>query len=136
MLENRSFGLGLLLALAAVWADPALAQHMNAPDRPTCPGPRSTASDAACFEVAYRESDHKLNEVFQQVLKTLAPQDQAALRSAQLLWLKFRDANCEVEHGLYKGGTAAPMVLTACLEAETRHRTDDLLAGFGYRLQR
>ena len=62
--------------------------------------------------------------------------DQKALQAAESLWIQFRDANCEVEHGLYKGGTAAPMVLNACLEALTRQRADDLMIMLGYRLAR
>ena len=33
-------------------------------------------------------------------------------------------------------GSAAPMVLSACLEAVTRQRADDLMAMLGYRLQK
>ena len=78
----------------------------------------------------------RLNDIYEKVLKTLPPDAQNDLQEAELLWLRFRDANCAVEHGLYKGGSAAPMVLSACLQAVTRQRADDLMAMLGYRLQK
>jgi|FEC22Drversion2_1045045.scaffolds.fasta_scaffold00974_3 uncharacterized protein YecT (DUF1311 family) len=114
---------------------PSMAQHMNAADAP-CRSGSANAQISQCFSAAYQDADKKLNDVYRRVVATLGPEDQKALQAAQLLWIRFRDANCEVEHGLYKGGSAAPMVLDACLEALTRQRADDLMTMLGYRLQR
>ena len=132
---RASLAAGVAIAMAGIATSPGtMAQHMNASDAPRCPGATSNAAIGACFETAYRESDRKLNETFQRIVKTMSAEEQAALQSAQLLWIRFRDANCEAERLLYKGGSAAPMVQTACLEAETRHRTEGLMAGFGFPL--
>jgi uncharacterized protein YecT (DUF1311 family) len=125
-----------VLAGFAALAPASRGQHMNAPDGPCRNAGSSTAEQAQCFAMAYQEADKKLNEVYGRVLKTLAPDDQQALAAAERLWIQFRDANCAVEHGLYKGGSAAPMVLTACLEALTRQRGEDLMTMLGYRLPR
>jgi uncharacterized protein YecT (DUF1311 family) len=137
MFKTRAvtFGLILVASLAAGWPA-SLGQHMNAPNGPCKNAGSSTAEQSQCFSAAYREADKKLNDVYAQVLKTLAPEAQQSLQAAERLWIQFRDANCEVEHGLYKGGSAAPMVLTACLEALTRQRADDLMTMLGYRVQR
>ena len=135
MIKTRlvTFGLVLLVGLAA--AGPAsMAQHMNAPDGPCSGKGSSGAATSQCFAVAYQEADKRLNDIYNKVLKTLPPDLQQELQAAELLWIRFRDANCEVEHGLYKGGSAAPMVLSACLEAVTRQRAGDLMTMLGYRL--
>jgi len=137
----RNFGgvimIRLLVAalLAAGCPAAALAQHMNAPDSP-CAGKGSNAEMSGCFAQAHSSTDKRLNEVYRKVMGTLPPDSQKALQAAQLLWIQFRDANCEVEHGLYKGGSAAPMVQSACLEALTRQRADDLMTMLGYRLNK
>lgn len=50
------------------------------------------------------------------------------LPSPSGLWLKYRDATCEAERGLYEGGSASFAVFPACLEAQTRQRMVDLQA--------
>jgi uncharacterized protein YecT (DUF1311 family) len=58
------------------------------------------------------------------------------LKVAQRLWIQFRDANCSAEHELYLGGSAASMVEYACLEAVTRHRTEELNVMYVWRLEK
>jgi uncharacterized protein YecT (DUF1311 family) len=107
MIKTRlvTFGLVLLVGLAA--AGPAsMAQHMNAPDGPCSGKGSSGAATSHCFAAAYQDSNKKLNDIYNKVLKTLPPDLQQSLQEAELLWIRFRDANCAVEHGLYKGGSA------------------------------
>ncbi len=51
------------------------------------------------------ETDAKLNEVYQKVMKTL-PNDQARakLKAAQRAWVAWRDAEIEVSAGIYDDG--------------------------------
>jgi uncharacterized protein YecT (DUF1311 family) len=112
----------------------ATAQHMNASDAPSCPGGSSNAAMGDCFAKALADADRKLNDTFARIVKVLSADERQALQAAQVVWIRFRDANCEAERKLYEGGSAAPMVQTACLEAETRHRTEGLMTGFGFRL--
>jgi len=132
---HGAVAVALVATAFAAACPPSMAQHMNAPDAP-CRSGSANAQISQCFSAAYQDADKKLNDVYRRVVATLGPEDQKALQAAQLLWIRFRDANCEVEHGLYKGGSAAPMVLDACLEALTRQRADDLMTMLGYRLQR
>jgi uncharacterized protein YecT (DUF1311 family) len=108
---------------------------MNAPDAP-CRGPASNAETTACFISASKTADEQLNKVYVRIREILSADEQSDLQAAQRQWLKFRDANCSAERNLYAGGSAAPMVYAACIEANTRQRTTDLKAMYGWRLQK
>jgi uncharacterized protein YecT (DUF1311 family) len=108
---------------------------MNAPDAP-CQGPASNGETTACFISASKAADEQLNKIYVRIGEVLSADEQKDLQAAERLWLKFRDANCSAERNLYAGGSAAPMVHAACIEANTRHRTIDLKAMYGWRLKK
>jgi uncharacterized protein YecT (DUF1311 family) len=108
---------------------------MNDKDAP-CRVPSTTADEAACFEAAYEKADSELNRYYRRV-ETIENGDHLAnLKNAQRLWIAFRDANCKAEYDLYEGGSAGPTVRLACLEAMTRHRTEELETMYGWRLEK
>src|ERR1017187_1624508 len=125
----------LFLATCLFLTDHASAQHMNAPDEP-CRGPASNAETTACFISASKTADEQLNKIYVRIGEVLSADEQKDLQAAQRLWLRFRDTNCSAERNLYAGGSAAPMVYAACIEANTRQRTTDLKAMYGWRLQK
>ena len=125
----------LFLATCFFLTDHASAQHMNAPDAP-CRGPASNAETTACFISASKTADEQLNKIYVRIGEVLSADEQKDLQAAQRLRLRFRDANCSAERNLYAGGSAAPMVYAACIEANTRQRTTDLKAMYGWRLQK
>jgi uncharacterized protein YecT (DUF1311 family) len=108
---------------------------MNTPDS-SCQAPASKAEITSCFISASKKADEKLNEIYGRIREALSIDEQRDLQSAQRLWLKFRDANCQAERNLYAGGSAAPMVYAAFMEADTRQRTSDLKAMYGWRLEK
>jgi uncharacterized protein YecT (DUF1311 family) len=111
------------------------AQHMNAKDGP-CQAPSSGAGETQCFYDASKKADLELNQVYKRVQSVVEGDDLAKLKTVQRLWIQFRDANCDAEHELYSGGSAAPMVQFACLEAVTRHRSEELMVMYGWRLEK
>lgn len=111
------------------------AQHMNVPDAP-CRTDATTLDMFNCFSTALDKSDSDLNRLYQRVQTVVSGDELVDLKAAQRLWIKFRDANCDAEHELYDGGTAAPVVKLACLEAMTRHRTEELKVMYGWRLEK
>jgi uncharacterized protein YecT (DUF1311 family) len=125
----------LLLAPLLAIGHGASAQHMNSKDAP-CRGQVATADLYRCFNSAEKDADRQLNVLYTQIQAKLSPGDRKALQSAQRLWLQFRDATCEAERALYGGGTGGPVASVACLEEETRLRTNDLLSTYGWRLQK
>jgi uncharacterized protein YecT (DUF1311 family) len=111
----------------------SMGQHMNAKDAP-CRGPSSNAEETQCFISASGNADTEMNRMYNRVRKVLGAEEQEKLQVAQRFWLQFRDANCAAERDLYGGGTAAPMVYAACIEADTRQRTAELNTMYGWRL--
>ena len=131
-------GFPFLLA-CAFQADAAMAQHMNASDAP-CRGIVVTAELGQCFAQAGKKADGELNEVYGKIIKYFdsenRKEDRDALQKAEQLWIGYRDANCAAARGLYGQGTAGPVTYLACLEAETRHRIEDLRKGYGWLLEK
>lgn len=130
--------LGVCLWCLSVWLfsdSYCSAQHMNAKDGP-CQEPASGAEETTCFYDAFNKSDADLNQFYRRVQTVVGGEELAKLKVAQRLWIQFRDANCSAEQELYSGGSAASMVKFACLEAVTRHRTEELNVMYGWRLEK
>ncbi len=131
----RFFAVSLCLCSCFLLSRCGLAQHMNAKDGP-CQKTGSGAEETGCFDSAFKASDEALNRLYARVQSVVQGEDLAKLKTAERLWLQYRDANCDAEYGLYRGGSAAPMVKLACLEAVTRHRTEELNVMYGWRLEK
>jgi uncharacterized protein YecT (DUF1311 family) len=114
---------------------PSWGQHMNAPEAP-CRHAGSNAETAQCFDQEYKRADHELNRVYAEVRAALAPADRRNLEDAERAWLKYRDATCAAERSLYDGGTGAFPAYSACLEEETRQRTNDLRAIYSWKVEK
>jgi uncharacterized protein YecT (DUF1311 family) len=108
---------------------------MNAPDGP-CQSAGSGAETTQCFFKASQKADGDLNQIYAQIRTILDPEDFQKLQAAQRLWLQFRDANCIAERDLYTGGSAAPMVYLACMEADTKQRVTELKTMYGWRIEK
>jgi uncharacterized protein YecT (DUF1311 family) len=125
----------LFLVICLFFGDKANAQHMNSPDSP-CKAPASNAEMTACFVSVSKTAEERLNRIYNRIREVLSPDEQRDLQAGQHSWADFRDANCSAERNLYAGGSAAPMVYAACIEADTRQRTDELKVMYGWRLEK
>jgi uncharacterized protein YecT (DUF1311 family) len=108
---------------------------MNAKDAP-CQNVGSNAEETECCFQASRKADAELNQLYRRISTVVSGDELVKLKEAQRLWIEFRDANCSAEYELYRGGSAAPMVKLACLEAVTRHRTEELNIMYGWRMEK
>ena len=108
---------------------------MNAKDGP-CQVPSSTAEETACFADALKKSDSQLNQMYRRVQSVVAGDNLVNLRTAQRLWMQFRDTNCKAEYELYEGGSAAPTVRLACKEEMTRKRVEELKTMYGWVMEK
>ena len=127
-----------LVAIGVVlffWLTTAHAQHLNSADAP-CRNVTITVDVANCFSKAAKDADRKLNEIYGKVLSVLQTDDQQKLRASQRLWVQFRDATCTAERDLYEGGTGANPAYLACIEEETRLRTNDLRTIYGWHVEK
>lgn len=112
----------------------ALPQKKGA-GKPSCEGTGGSQAEAnACARFQYTQADDEMNRVYEQLMSDLAGDDdknQQKLRQAQLLWLQYRDANCESEASIYEGGSIRPAIYNQCLASVTRERTGRLRAFLG-----
>jgi len=67
-----------------------------------------------------------MNTIYNQLNAKLSPERKAALKKAQLTWLKFRDENANFAALAYKGGSIQPLIYSTNLESTTRDRTRQL----------
>jgi uncharacterized protein YecT (DUF1311 family) len=91
-----------------------------------CMDIESQASANACARHQYEQADSEMNRVYGQLMSRLVGfngKDQQKLRQAQMLWLKYRDSNCESEASIYEGGSIRPAVYNHCLASMTQERT-------------
>ena len=104
----------LLFALSA----PALALD--------CSGQETEGQARQCSGQRLRDSDTKLNQTYNTLLKRFDARQQAMLRASQRAWLAYRDAQCKLTASGVDGGSAQPMVTADCLGDLTRARLKEL----------
>jgi uncharacterized protein YecT (DUF1311 family) len=88
----------------------------------SCDG--TTYEMAECLKAKTEQWDKRMNVAYQQVLKNAEPRQRVQLRTAQRLWLLYRDANC-----LYYRmgeGTIARLDAAECLRRMTEMRAREL----------
>lgn len=101
-----------------------------------CDNPQTTLEMRSCAGAEYETADAALNITYQQVRKSMKALDQdlpeaakgaaRSLLEAQRAWIKFRDASCETEGFLFRGGTMEPVMVLYCKGELTRQRTRQL----------
>ncbi len=91
-----------------------------------CIGNETQAGANACARYKYEQADAAMNRVYRQLMAELAGfdgKDQEKLKQAQMLWVQYRDANCESEASIYEGGSIRPAIYSHCLASMTQERT-------------
>lgn len=76
-----------------------------------------------CANTDYRKADAELNRIYQNVLAKTPIDRKLLLKSAQLTWIKNRDADCTFQASATEGGSVHPMIIAACLTRKTEART-------------
>ncbi|MGE0496150.1 MAG: lysozyme inhibitor LprI family protein [Vulcanimicrobiota bacterium] len=71
----------------------------------------------------YEAADRELNQVWQELKPQLGASVREKLVDAQLIWIKYRDAEAKARQALYEGGSMAPMIYYASMATTTRART-------------
>lgn len=113
----------VLLSLTA--AISCAAQEQKKPD--PCEDAQTTVEMRDCAGKEYEAADAELNKVYRQLMSKLDDEGhKMALKEAQLAWIKYRDANCDFESYLNRGGTIYPIVNAGCRTGMTVNRTREL----------
>lgn len=115
-------GAGGIIATAGAIAEPTPAIN--------CQNPASNVEYKYCARLAYEASDRELNQVYRRITGKMANDERKVLTTAQLAWIRFRDANCNAEVYQSRGGTGYGGFLSNCLERVTRARTTELQQQF------
>jgi uncharacterized protein YecT (DUF1311 family) len=116
-------GLKLSLSAAALVALAAIAHagDQGEPEK-SCDG--NTFQMVECLKAATAQWDKRMTIAYQQAIKDAGEKQREQLRSAQRLWIQYRDANC-----LYYGmgeGTIARIDAGECMRNMTKARTEEL----------
>ncbi len=82
----------------------------------------------SCFGSNFATADKKLNQIYQQLIKSLQPQEQQMLRDAQRTWVAFRDKHCAFVANPNQGGSIYPSIVDACATKQTVLRSQQLNA--------
>jgi len=113
-----------LLVLTAALAVLSPAAHARAPGEPeSCDGV-STPEIVDCVNFKTAQWDKRMNAAYQKALKEGEARRQEQLRTAQRLWIQFRDANCTY---FFMGeGTVARIDAAECVRNMTEARAREL----------
>lgn len=113
-----SFGVMLTCALGAVL--PVLAREQT-----SCVQPQilSVVGQQRCARLAYEKSDRELNSVWKEVIFQLSGNEKERLIDRQLAWIEYRDATCDEETRINRGGNGYRIFLHNCLRKVTIERT-------------
>jgi uncharacterized protein YecT (DUF1311 family) len=113
--------LAIVAVVVSAAAAIAFAQDKTEPEK-GCDG--STYEMVECFKNLTANWDKKLNTAYAATLKAAQPKQREQLRTAQRLWVQYRDANC-----LYwrlGEGTIATIEAADCMFRMTRSRAEEL----------
>jgi uncharacterized protein YecT (DUF1311 family) len=112
----------LFLCLILVLPVPSLAEMFEA-EYQQC-SQSNTNDIVTCVGALADEWDKRLNATYKQLMKDSESGEQTALKAAQRLWIKYRDANC----GYYYAGpgTISRIAGAECFRSMTKDRTCEL----------
>ena len=77
-------------------------------------------------EAEFQKADAELNRVYQQLMAKLDKPSRERLIDAQLLWIKFRDADARARAEVNQGGSIYPMIVSGSRASATRARIAEL----------
>jgi uncharacterized protein YecT (DUF1311 family) len=109
----------LFVAKGMLCPDPAHGQS-------DCGSATTTASMQTCAIARYRAADRELTDVVAQLNRKLDTKGRHRLYSAQLAWVRFRDANADFLADVARGGTLAPVLRVIALADMTEARSREL----------
>ena len=112
-----SFIAAALVALTAV----AHAGDQGDPEK-SCDG--NTFQIVECLKAATAQWDKRMTIAYQKAIKDAGDKQREQLRSAQRLWIQYRDANC-LYYGLGEG-TIARVEAGECMRNMTKARAEEL----------
>ncbi len=106
-----------LIAIPAQSQEPAI----------DCKAAKTQMAMNYCAYQDFKAADAELNQVYRQLRKSYKGMAQdRQLVDAQLVWIKFRDADCKFSADRFKGGSIAPLIYSGCQTNLTKQRIESL----------
>jgi uncharacterized protein YecT (DUF1311 family) len=118
---------GLLIAVAYAATLGAQPLQAEAKAEENCDDRKSTADIVECLATQTAVWERRLNAAYQRLINDLPTRRRDRLRSAQRLWLQFRDANCA--YFASRAGTIARVDAGQCALRLTAARAIELEEG-------
>ena len=109
-----------IMCMASLWTQPLRAE----PKEENCEDRKSTADIVECLATQAAVWERRLNAAYQRLMDELPARRRDRLRSAQRLWLQFRDANCA--YFASRAGTIARVDAGQCALRLTSARAIEL----------
>jgi len=123
----RALKLSIAAAAMVALASAAYAGDQGEPEQ-SCDG--NTFQMVECLKARTAQWDKRMTTTaYQQAMKDAGDRQRKQLRSAQRLWIQYRDANC-LYYGLGEG-TIAPIDAGECVRNMTKARAEEL-EGLGH----
>ena len=113
--------IGVAAAILVALASLAHAGDQGDPEK-SCDG--NTFQIVECLKAQTAQWDKRMTIAYQQAMKDAVPQQRDQLRTAQRLWIQYRDANC-LYYGLGEG-TIARIDAGECMRDMTQARAKEL----------
>ena len=134
----RPWALVIFLTAALGWSQQTEQKKLAPPPDP-CPLATTDEARTNCWEDLASKAEANLNTVFRQLqanirakitedrtLKEFRERSLEKLKTAQLAWTKYRDAQCDADEQQYEGGTIAPSIRFGCIRDLSERRADEL----------
>ena len=117
----------LIIAVGALVVCGAIASPAAAVP-PKCNDQSNQMELDVCADQEFKAADTALNRSYSEIQKRLADDadGKKRLTVAQKAWIGFRDAECDFQTFNSKDGSIYPMIVSECLTAMTKKRTEEL----------
>ncbi len=97
-----------------------------------CSNASSQTEYYKCLSKEYARSDKDLNELYASLISKLGKKNLSnsinTLRESERSWINFKNKYSNVYEGLYKSGTAMPIVVLECQIRSIKNRIEELQA--------
>jgi uncharacterized protein YecT (DUF1311 family) len=123
-MKTKRIALGLVLVACLLPIVAASSSQKR--EKQPCKDAQTQFEMNQCARKEHEAADAELNKVYSRFAAKLDEEQRAQLKTAELIWIKYRDTNCDFEGSFYKGGTMRPMVQAYCLARMTNERTAEL----------
>ncbi|MDB5579931.1 MAG: hypothetical protein JWR80_5107 [Bradyrhizobium sp.] len=129
----RIYTLALAIAVVTGCVAGAYAEDAPKPDAaPAADAAKDPSNDCdggtnqivECIGKLTEQQDKRLNKAYRETLKDARPEQRDLLRTAQRLWVQYRDANCEYYH--QGEGSISRIEAEQCMFHMTKARADEL----------